>query len=89
MKKALTQIKAKRRKPKAAHQKANCKSAIETTLKDLDQIKPKTEKAAAVIALLRSWLNDESGYDEQTWPKLKKTLNEERDWVGARSVVND
>lgn len=28
----------------------------------------------AVIALLDQWLRDESGYDEATWPELKKAL---------------
>mgnify|MGYP001603953169 CR=1 FL=1 len=28
--------------------------------------------------LLQSWLDDESGYDEETWPWLKKALEEDR-----------
>ena len=48
-----------------------------------------TIKAAKAIALFKSWLEDESGYDEETWPKLKKALNQERDRVGARRLFND
>ena len=38
------------------------------------------------IASFKSWLGNESGYDEETWPKLKKALNQERDRVGARRL---
>jgi hypothetical protein len=42
-----------------------------------------------VISLLRSWLADESGYDERTWPKLKKALDHERRRVGVRRLFDD
>ena len=32
----------------------------------------------AVIALLDEWLQDESGYDEETWPELKEALDRDR-----------
>lgn len=32
----------------------------------------------AALRLLEEWLNDESGYDEQTWPELKQALEENR-----------
>ena len=32
----------------------------------------------AVIALLDRWLEDESGYDEATWPELKEALDRDR-----------
>jgi hypothetical protein len=35
-------------------------------------------KAQQAIALLDEWLNDDSGYDAQTWPQLKKALDEDR-----------
>lgn len=35
-------------------------------------------KAQEAIALLDEWLNDDSGYDAQTWPQLKKALDEDR-----------
>lgn len=35
-------------------------------------------KAEAAIALLDEWLNDDSGYDEEAWPKLKTALDEDR-----------
>lgn len=31
-----------------------------------------------VKALLDDWLADESGYDEQTWPELKASLDRDR-----------
>ena len=36
---------------------------------------PKTRK---LLRLIRSWLEDESGYDEETWPQLKKALEQNR-----------
>lgn len=33
---------------------------------------------AALIALLEKWLADDSGYDEKTWPALKKRIEESR-----------
>ena len=36
-----------------------------------------------MISLLKTWLGDDSGYDEQVWPLLKKSLNCERARVGA------
>ena len=38
-------------------------------------IRPRPE---AVIALLDEWLQDESGYDEETWPELKEALDRDR-----------
>ncbi len=35
-------------------------------------------KNEAAIRLLEEWLADESGYDEETWPILKKALEEDR-----------
>ena len=39
------------------------------------------------LQLLDKWLKDESGYDEETWPWLKKAL--ERDRLSARRLFND
>jgi len=30
------------------------------------------------IALLDEWLDDDSGYDEETWPELKESLDRDR-----------
>lgn len=35
-------------------------------------------RARKAIRLLEEWLADESGYDEETWPTLKKALDEDR-----------
>ena len=32
----------------------------------------------AVTALLDEWLQDESGYDGETWPELKESLDRDR-----------
>jgi hypothetical protein len=68
--------------------RAEHKAAIAATLERLDQLEPETAQAASLIALLRSWLTDESGYDEQTWPKLKKALDQQRDRIGARRLFD-
>ena len=54
----------------------------------IKEIKPVSAKAAQVMSLLCSWLTDESGYDEETWPKLKKALDQERSRVGARRLFH-
>ena len=40
----------------------------------------------AVIRLLDEWMADESGYDEETWPKLKEMLD--RDRLSGRSLFD-
>jgi len=40
-----------------------------------------------VIALLDKWLEDESGYDEETWPQLKEALD--RDRLSSRKLFNE
>jgi hypothetical protein len=32
----------------------------------------------ALIQLIREWLADESGYDEETWPIVKQLIEENR-----------
>jgi hypothetical protein len=68
--------------------KADQRAAIEATLERLDLLEPATPQAVKLLALLRSWLSDESGYDEQTWPKLKKALDEERNRIEARRLFD-
>jgi hypothetical protein len=43
-----------------------------------------TPKSRRLIRLIQSWLEDESGYDEATWPKLEKALKENRVSIGRR-----
>ncbi|HEV3445951.1 MAG TPA: hypothetical protein VG099_15025 [Gemmataceae bacterium] len=49
---------------------------LDATLATLDKLEPVNPRAEEVISLLRSWLEDDSGYDEETWPELKKSLAE-------------
>jgi hypothetical protein len=62
---------------------------ISAGLERLDDLKPESAEAVGLIGLLRSWLADESGYDEQTWPGLKKGLDQERRRIGARRLFDD
>ncbi len=32
----------------------------------------------AALRLLRDWLSDESGYDEEAWPELKRAMENNR-----------
>ena len=32
----------------------------------------------AAIELLHQWLEDESGYDERVWPRLKEAIEQDR-----------
>jgi hypothetical protein len=54
----------------------------------LNQIKAPSAKAAEAIGLFKSWLTDESGYDEKVWPRLQKALQQERGRVGARRLFD-
>jgi len=42
---------------------------------------------SALIQMLNQWLADESGYDEENWPKVKKLLEENR--TSDRSVFHE
>ena len=88
MKKSSPTSRPAGRRPKRPGSGAKQQSDIAARLSRLDELKPKSAQAASLIGLLRSWLTDESGYDEQTWPKLKKALDQERRRVGARRLFN-
>jgi hypothetical protein len=88
MRKPATPSKTPRRGQARSSSKAEHKAAIKAALEKLDALVPETPKLARLIGLLRSWLTDESGYDERTWPKLMKALDEERDRVGARRLFD-
>jgi hypothetical protein len=74
-------------RPRSRRQ-ASRPAAIADTLKTIEQIRPRTPKVAAVAALLKLWLTDDSGYDEKAWPKLKRALNRERRRVGSRRLID-
>lgn len=38
----------------------------------------KEERYARVMALMETWIADESGYDEEVWPELKAALDRDR-----------
>lgn len=61
---------------------------ISDVLAELNRLEAASPKSAAMIELFRDWLTDESGYDEQTWPKLKSALNRERARIGARELFD-
>jgi hypothetical protein len=44
-------------------------------------------RAADAIALIDRWLNDETDYDEKTWPELKAALD--RDRLSDRKLFDD
>ena len=75
--------------PTRSRSKVKRTADIAAGLERLDALKPESAQAAGLIGLLRSWLADESGYDEQTWPKLKQALDQERRRVGARGLFDD
>ena len=71
-------------KPKAQTPRKSHKKTRITDAKRNGKAKP----IHPAVALLDEWLKDESGYDEETWPALKKALDEERDRVGARRLFD-
>ena len=62
---------ATRKKFSAAYQRK-----IAERIAQLDEIAASNPKAERIVALLKSWLADESGYDERVWPELKRGLEE-------------
>jgi hypothetical protein len=78
-----------RRRPKKRRAKSKpATKDVALTIALLDKMHAPTPQAAALFELLKGWLKDESGYDEEAWPALKKALNEERDRVGARRLFD-
>ena len=43
--------------------------------------------AEMAIRLLDEWMADESGYDEETWPRLKAALD--RDRLSSRRLFDE
>jgi len=43
-----------------------------------ETVAQQSAKNEAVIRLLEQWLADESGYDERTWPIVKRAIEENR-----------
>ena len=80
-----------RREPsRRTRRKATKKStqAISDTLAELERLEAVSPRAKGLVELFRGWLTDESGYDEETWPHLKRALNRERARVGARRLFD-
>jgi hypothetical protein len=51
----------------------------EQKLKETEELDDRKEKNQVLIQALHEWMDDESGYDEENWPKLKKALEENHD----------
>jgi len=45
---------------------------------EVSPVARQTAKNQAAIQLIDQWLADESGYDEEAWPILKQTIEENR-----------
>ncbi len=88
MKKPFPPSKRARRGPARSRSTAKQQADFTARLERLDGLKAQSAQAAGLIGLLRSWLADESGYDEQTWPNLKNALDQERRRVGARRLFD-
>lgn len=43
-----------------------------------DEITDRRERYRKVAALIDEWSNEESGYDEEAWPRLKASIEENR-----------
>jgi len=77
------------KRPRAQRKARVDREKIAASIAELDRIKPPNAKVAKAVALFKSWLADESGYDEKVWPRLKKALEDERKLAGARSLFHD
>jgi hypothetical protein len=83
-----TKLPKTRQKTNQASHVNTRREKIAAVIAELNQIKPPSAKAAEAISLFKSWLTDESGYDEKVWPRLKKALEQERERVGARRLFD-
>ena len=77
-----------KRPKKAARNQVTKRCSLAESIAALNALDGLSPQAAAVRDLLKSWLEDESGYDEETWPKLKKALERDRKHRGARSLFD-
>ena len=77
-----------RRKPNKSSRGSIRREKIAAVIAELDQVKPASPRVAEAIALLKSWLTDESGYDERVWPRLKRALERQRVRIGARRLFD-
>lgn len=84
-KQTLPPIKGRKKKALRSCTKA---AEIAAAVKAIDELTPPDAKTAEFFELLKEWLQDESGYDEETWPQLKKALDAERTRVGARRLFD-
>ena len=89
MSKLTTKSKMPRRAKPPRRKKDTRQVRIAAEIDRIQQLPLENPQAAAMAKLLNSWLSDESGYDEKTWPKLKKSLDEERQRVGARRLFDE
>lgn len=51
---------------------------IQKIEKQSDFLTSQQAKNMAVIKLLEEWMADESGYDEEVWPIVKRSLEDDR-----------
>lgn len=80
----------RKKKSKKATPKRRAKKAPENQLPF--KLPTKTEwqeRAKKLRAMLDEWMKDESGYDEETFPKLKEALERERDRLSSRRLFDD
>ena len=63
------------------------RSAIARRKTDARVRRPIAARNRRAIELLDAWLRDDSGYDEETWPIVKKLIEENR--LSDRSQFRD
>jgi len=64
------------------------KKSINELVASIEATQQSTSEPRPFLATLRNWLLDESGYDEENWPKLKRALRRERKRVGAEDLFH-
>lgn len=79
---------AKKPAPRKRRVSKQKQASIAATIESIKKLHPPNPKAAKLFKLLISWLEDDSGYDEEAWPELKKGLDRERARVGARRLFD-
>lgn len=52
-----------------------------------DEEASRKERAQEMIRLLDEWMADESGHDEEMWPRLKEVLEQDR--ISSRKLFDE
>jgi hypothetical protein len=66
-------------------QSRRASASMVTVEREQEAQPPYVSENDPVLKLLREWLDDDSGYDDEVWPKLDEALKRDRLHIGDRT----